>query len=343
MKLSIVIPAYNCSNFISLCLDSLLSQGIEHEAYEVLVINDGSTDHTLTIANSYSKKYKQIKVYDKVNEGVGSARNMGLNLAKGAYVYFIDPDDYLAKDVLATILQQAEHNNLEILTFNSQPITDSSLLHASPNKLDLELSAILTGERYIAENNYNNEVWWYIIKRDFILQTKIKFIEDRWMEDAILTAQLFLKAKRIAHYPINAHRHLIVEGSAMTSKEPSHYLRVINDNYNAALVFNSIIKELINQPYANANCIARLKSRQQSFVFFMMVRMLKSTITLKAIQPKLNTLKAVNAYPLTAFLGKDYKGISYATLVLLFNNKRIYYLLFRVFNPLFKKLYFNKE
>ena len=104
MRLSIIIPVYNADKFLSICLDSLLAQDISQRDYEVLIINDGSKDNSLSIANSYSDKHTFIKVHTKVNGGVGSARNFGLSVAKGAYVYFIDPDDYLSEDVLKTII-----------------------------------------------------------------------------------------------------------------------------------------------------------------------------------------------------------------------------------------------
>ncbi|WP_296383094.1 glycosyltransferase [Winogradskyella sp.] len=335
MRLSIIIPVYNAAKFISICLDSLLAQDIDSTDYEILVINDGSTDNSLAIANTYSNKHKHIKVHTKENGGVGSARNKGLSLSKGTYVYFIDPDDYLAQDVLKTILEQAENRNLDILTFISQSTTDSNLYHSTPDITGQELSTILTGEDYIAKHNYNNEVWWYVIKREFIEEIKIKFIEDRWMEDAILTAKLFLKAKKMAFFPINAHRHLIVEGSAMTNKEPSHYLRVIDDNRNAAIVFESLIKGL-EQSNVNSECIKRLRTRQQSFVFFLMVRMLKSTISLNQAKKAIDDISNTNAYPMNTFPGSDYKGITYSILTKLFNSKQIFYLLFRLFNPFLK-------
>ena len=293
MRLSIIIPVYNAAQFLSICLDSLLVQDINFTNYEILIINDGSTDNSLLIANSYRDKHTHIKVYTKENGGVGSARNKGLSLSKGTYVYFIDPDDYLAKDVLKTIIEQAEKNELDILTFISQSTTDSSLYHSAPDKAGLELSTILNGEDYIANHNYKNEVWWYVIKREFIEETKIKFIEDRWMEDAILTAKLLLKAHAMAHIPLDAHRHLIVEGSAMTNKEPSHYLRVIDDNRNAAMVFESLIEDL-QKKNVNSECIKRLRTRQQSFVFFLMVRMLKSAISFSKAKKVIEDLSITN-------------------------------------------------
>ncbi len=124
----------------------------------------------------------------------------------------------------------------------------------------------------------------------------------------------------------------------MTNKEPSHYLEVIRDNANVAEVFESIIEGIDTSGPKSNLCIKRLTTRQQSFVFFMMVRMLKSTITIKEIKSILNNLKQINAYPLNSFIGKDYNRTIYTILVKLFNFKPIFYLIFIIFNPILKRL-----
>lgn len=337
MKLSIIIPLYNSGHFLPTCLDSLFKQDLKESDYEILIINDGSTDNSLDIALAYANKHSNVKIHSKVNGGVGSARNVGISMAKAEYIYFIDPDDYLASNVLGTLLQTADENDLDILTFKSRQTKDSGLYHTTPDLSNMALHGIVNGIDYIASKRFQNEVWWYFIKLSFLKDTEVRFIEDRWMEDAILTTQLFINAKRMSHLPLDAHRHLIVEGSAMTSKEPIHYLNVIDDNRNAALVFESMIDDL-EEKVVSAKCIKRLRTRQQSFVFFMMVRMLRSTIKLKDVKATMSQLSQTNAYPLNIFPGEDYKGWAYRFLVKLFNSKKRFYFLFRVFNPVLKKI-----
>ena len=338
MKLSIIIPAYNVEKYIARCLDSLVNQDLPESDYEILVVNDGSKDKSVEIARTYAKKYSNLKVITQINGGVGSARNKGISLSKGKYIYFIDPDDYIAKDSLGVLLKYSEINDLEILTFSSEKTFSSDLLESkTKEKAGLKIEMV-TGIEYIANNFYKNEVWWYFIKRDFLKATDLKFIEGRWMEDAIFTAKLFVKANRVSKIAIDVHRHVTTPQSAMTSKVPSHYLGVLRDNANAAEVFGSIIKDIDIKESKSNLCLKRLKTRQQSFVFFMMVRMLKSTITLKEIKSILNNLKQINAYPLNSFISKDYNKSIYIILVKLFNVKPIFYLIFIVFNPILKRL-----
>ncbi|WP_179344818.1 glycosyltransferase family 2 protein [Winogradskyella ursingii] len=341
MDLSIVIPFYKAERYLATCLDSLLSQNLSEHEYEIIIIDDGSPEECLEVPKEYANKFPQIKLVSKTNGGVGSARNKGIDLASGNYIYFIDPDDYLANNVVKLLLETIKLHDLDILTFRSRKTYNSDLFHEQPDLKDIVLTKIINGIDYLATELYQNEVWWYLIKKEFIDSTQLRFIEDRWMEDAIITAQLFTKAKHMAHLPIDAHRHLIVPESAMTSKEPQHYLKIIDDNRNAAMVFDGLISKLETNS-ENPESIKRLKTRQQSFVFFMMVRMLKSTIKLKDVKATMQEVSKTEAYPLSSFISKDYNNISYRILLLFFNNKNVYYVLFIIFNPVFKLVYTKK-
>ena len=335
MRVSVIIPVYNVEKHIAGCIQSLLNQDLNVNEYEIIIVNDGSTDNSIIIAKQFQLNHANIFIFDKENGGVGSARNYGLDVARGAYVYFIDPDDYLASNTLKSILDSAETLNLQVLTFISKG-TKQTDLHdsASAVKADYNISKI-TGTEYIACNGYKNEVWWYIIKKEFLSTIDLKFIEGRWMEDVIFTTNILTKATAVGHLPIDAHRYVKVKGSAMTSKEPSHYLKVIYDNANAALLFKPLIENIKNNK-ENKACIERLKTRQQSFVFFLMIRILKSTIKLKEVKKIIANMQDVKAYPLNSFLGKDYNGFTYAFLVKLFSIKNIYYFLFLISNPILR-------
>ena len=90
---SIIIPAYNAEKYIELCLDSISKQSFND--YELIIINDGSTDHTFNICNRFALNKKQIHLINKENAGVSVARNVGLQQAEGEYVLFVDADDIL--------------------------------------------------------------------------------------------------------------------------------------------------------------------------------------------------------------------------------------------------------
>ncbi len=101
--LSVVIPLYNCEPYIAMCLDSILQQGLEESEYEVVVVNDGSTDKGADIASEYCKSYVNFRLLNKENGGISSARNLGMDEAKGEYIYFVDADDRLIANGMRTL------------------------------------------------------------------------------------------------------------------------------------------------------------------------------------------------------------------------------------------------
>ena len=110
-KISIIIPCYNCAKTLERCLDSVFGQ--TYKNIEVIAVNDGSKDNTLEILKSYTEKYSNLRIIDKVNNGVSSARNDAIRIATGEYVVFIDSDDnYLANDVLEKNVGLLEKNNV---------------------------------------------------------------------------------------------------------------------------------------------------------------------------------------------------------------------------------------
>ncbi len=100
MFLTIITPVYNTAKYLSDCLESLLDQGMSYEEYEVILINDGSTDNSKEILDQYAAKYPNLRVIHKENSGVSATRNIALDMAQGEYIWFIDSDDFIERKVL---------------------------------------------------------------------------------------------------------------------------------------------------------------------------------------------------------------------------------------------------
>ena len=125
-KVSIIIPIYNSEEHIEFCLNSILNQ--TYRNVEIILVNDGSTDNSLRIIKKYSKKYEdKIKVIDKKNGGVASARNVGLENATGYYIMFSDNDDYMEKNYIETYVNEAEDNDIIIGGYIRKTYDDKTL------------------------------------------------------------------------------------------------------------------------------------------------------------------------------------------------------------------------
>lgn len=119
-KVSVIVPVYNEEKNLKRCLDSLVNQTLKD--IEIITINDGSKDSSLSILEEYQDKYDSIKIINEFNSGVGAARNIGLSIANGEYIKFVDADDYLSLDILEKMYHLAKENNVKLVRGNYQII-----------------------------------------------------------------------------------------------------------------------------------------------------------------------------------------------------------------------------
>ena len=115
LLLSIIVPVYNVEKYLVRCIDSLVTQDVDACDYEIIMVNDGSTDNSLSVAEDLAAKYNNIVIVSHENRGLAAARNTGLRNASGQYVMFVDSDDYLTPNVISKMLKISFDNDLDIL------------------------------------------------------------------------------------------------------------------------------------------------------------------------------------------------------------------------------------
>jgi len=114
-KISVIIPVYNTEKYLKECLESIINQTLTD--IEIICINDGSTDNSLDILNSYANSDKRIKVFSQKNQGQGTARNYGMKIATGDYIHFMDSDDILELNTFEDSYRICEEKNLDFIFF----------------------------------------------------------------------------------------------------------------------------------------------------------------------------------------------------------------------------------
>ncbi len=331
MKLSIIIPLYNKEKYIDRCLKSLLAQDLSSNEYEIIIIDDGSKDSGGLIAQDYSEQYSNIQVFSQENRGVSATRNRGIEIARGKYVYLMDADDYLARTTLGNLLNICESNNLEILGFNTTYTENGNLTRSStenPKNLSVK---VVDGVRFIGESSYRNEAWWYVIEREFLLNSGIKFIEGRLLEDAIFTASLFLKSKRIAKVDYDIHRFVKVQNSIQTSTNTKHLRKFIYDLVFAIEEIDDMINNLDSSHVYYQKVVRDFRKKQQSFVFTLFIKVFRHPFfSLKELGKILKKLKGLNVYPINLETGgignKKSRFIYSMTFVPVFNSRNLLFL-----------------
>ena len=320
MLLSVIVPVYNGEKYIARCLDSLLNQDLDHKSYEIIVINDGSKDHTIAIIENYKKYNKNIISVSQVNQGQSVARNKGIELAKGEYIYFVDGDDYIAENTLKTITIMALNNQLDIFGFSLKSVANNEITHASNINEDFVLN-VQSGLDFIGSFNYNNGPWWYIVKRQLILTNKLSFVPDRLCEDGMFTATLFTLDCKVGYVPYDIYRYVSNPGSTTTRRDQKHMQKIVDDFIFTIKYFSNLL--CMKSVKGHCGAFEKLKSRQASYVFFLLVRILRCDISLRQVGQILNELKIETVYPIHVSIGDGY-GYKVKLLCSCFNTGIIY-------------------
>lgn len=175
MRFSVIIPVYQAEKTIARCLDSLMSE--QFQDYELLVINDGSTDKSAEICRKYAQDNAIIRYYEKENGGVSSARNYGLDRAQGEYVLFVDSDDYVADNYFTSINHALSDHSAELLLFGFYNTQTNNIAHNYDDFSEVESSRIAERIAGLMVGNRFNSLWLKCFKNDIIQKNQIRFDE----------------------------------------------------------------------------------------------------------------------------------------------------------------------
>lgn len=222
--ISVVIPVYNSELYIDECLQSILKQTIV-ENIELICVNDGSNDSSLDILNMYKTKFPNMIIIDQKNAGSAIARNNGLQIANGEYVYFVDNDDYLANDnCLNELYSIAKKTSLDILNFNHLILKNNSLRKVSINR---ENNKIYTGKEYLStaeKGNITNTPWDKLLKGSYLKEINFSYTSGVISDDAESLLRLFYNAKKVSFIDNYAYVYRIRPNSVMTGEKTEKYI-----------------------------------------------------------------------------------------------------------------------
>ena len=224
--LSIIIPYYNSDEWIGGMLDSLLDQDLPCDDYEIIVVDDGSTQSPTTLMN-YVRMNPIIKHFRKENGGVSSARNFGIDIAKGKWIYFCDSDDVVTPKVIGSLIDKAEQLDLEMLICDYRLVqTDGKIIVFSNGPS--QISEIFTGKDYLASFISNPfgigfAVWRFFVKKTVLVDNSIRFENLAYIEDSIFQLDLLFVVKRIAHANVTLYSYLQHETSITHSQKREKY------------------------------------------------------------------------------------------------------------------------
>lgn len=228
MKISIIIPCYNSEKYLAACMDSVLAQTFED--FEAILIDDGSKDNTLQIAQSYAQKDKRVRVYAKENGGVSAARNLGLDHARGEWITFVDSDDLLPIDALDSLLSGADaavdmvvcaHETFDETGKREVLIPESRWMDKTGEKMRRAAALRLIEGDCVLNIMCNKLHRRALIEREGIRLTP----EVKIAEDALFNLEAVLCGREIAYVNRVAYRYRTHSASAMHTQMLSEMQR----------------------------------------------------------------------------------------------------------------------
>lgn len=226
-QISVIIPVYNVENYLTECLKSVVNQTIKN--IEIICIDDGSTDGSLEILQQFSKQYSSVQVIQRENGGLSAARNMGLKAATGEYIYFLDSDDCIEPQALSEMYDMAHRENLDVLYIDGRAIYESKELedkypeYKSTYQRFKSYSDIVKGTELfcnmVEDGVYYVQASLQLIRRGFLEEKKLRFLEGILYEDNLFNFQCILQAESTAHNNSSYFIRRVRKNSIMTSEK----------------------------------------------------------------------------------------------------------------------------
>ena len=253
MKISVIIPVYNSEKYLSQCIESILNQ--EFQDYEVILVDDEAKDSSPLICDEYAKKDKRVQVIHKKNGGTADSRNVGLTVATGDYVTFMDNDDYWnSKTALKEIAQQLEQSKADVLMYDTMEYWENTGKYVQ-SKRECKRAGIIGKSRekaletLIKKGVLYRAVWAKVIKKKLIDDNQLFFEKGIRNEDTEWTAKMLLCAKTYDWYENVFYVYRKGTGNAQTDKKVKY--KEVNDLANICEKYISISEQIKDENFKN--------------------------------------------------------------------------------------------
>ena len=246
MKLTVIVPVYNVEKYLVKCLDGIVNQ--EEMFDEVILVNDGSTDSSLSICGEYIANYTYFKLINQENKGLSAARNIGIKEASGDYIMFLDSDDWLRADTVSILKKQLETTMVDAVYFDAEVVYEEGVEKSIHNPYDRKFAKLdgrcMKGIEYF-KNSYPRDyvlsACLAIYKKEIIIKNDIFFPEKLYYEDNFFTFMFLEKAQSVVHISEKLYNRLYRADSIITSKYSS---RKFSDFIKCALLIWDKVEQM---------------------------------------------------------------------------------------------------
>ena len=219
MILSIIVPVFNVKQYLRRCVDSLLNQDIDKEMYEIILVDDGSTDGCGELCDAYALRENNIKVLHQINQGLSVARNSGFDIARGTFIQFVDSDDFLQPNVLSFLVATMENGRLDILRFGLRRVYEGeNNTWEEREESRLQIERVWEGKDFLLQ-----KLWFtcyacqFILRRAILETNNLRFKPGIIFEDTEWTPRVLVVSHRVSYTDLVVYNYMVRKGSITNS------------------------------------------------------------------------------------------------------------------------------
>lgn len=247
MFLSLIIPVYNAEKYIGECLDSLLNQDLSAQDYEIICVNDGSRDNSLSVLEKYAAEHSNLRIVNKENGGVTTARNAGLEAAYGDYIWFIDADDLIKDNILSQLKAMVPETGCDRIVFGAYQFTDQLT--------EKELNQSRAGQLVTNTSWYDAVVWRCLLRRKFLQEHGLffRYPELTHGEDGLFMYEVTLNCPVTVYTEEVIYLYRVHSGSADHAFSLENHMRKLRSHIRITVILQDHFHKLKHPEEDSAN------------------------------------------------------------------------------------------
>lgn len=332
--LTYIVPVYNTAPYLDKCLTSLVNQGLAPDEYEIIAVDDGSTDGSREVVENFANEHPQVRLLSQANSGVSAARNLALDHARGRYVQFVDSDDYLVDNSMAPLMRRAVEEDLDVMMFSFDWVdSDGKLVKVSrPRTVMPATTPTMSGIEFLDAYTLMQYVCWYVVKLDRLNERNVRFNTSLIAcEDGEMSPRFMLYAHRVTYCDTSPYCYVIRGDSAMNNTDNEHLRRRIFSQIDAAISIDRTIKEF--EFPAGDKAPASVTGLRNLYLYFSLTK----SLTCGCVDEAVSRMKSAGLYPFPC-IGPEtnYMGAKWKVLHRLMMCPRLWSLLSKIRNMMNK-------
>lgn len=319
IDISFIIPAYNVEAFIERCLNSIFFQNVDESRYEVIVIDDGSSDGTVGLLKQMQEIHTNLQVVSQRNSGPSVARNKGIELSKGEYIWFIDSDDYIVEGSITKLSDLISKYSMDILYFTYNEVDMDGCLK-NGGKQPVTKNKMVSGKQALKEGFYPTSVCLALWNREHLWSHTLQFNSDiMYAEDSLFSFQALAQSHKVMFVDDANYVYEKREGSSTTKKGKE---KLLKQKMSDIIVAKAIMDMAVDNKGKDTELSQLMENHVKKMIFGLTYEILKNR---KEWQKEgishllLNEMEGRGMYPLK----KPYGSFAKALFAFVLNRKCI--------------------